>query len=331
MKKQSYLILLLLFAIFSPSKAQFYDVGIMLGASNYMGELSNQELNGNHFHFATGVMGRYNYSKRISFSGHLYYGKISGNDADHSSKYWTSRNLSFQSNIFEIGIQNEINLTPLAFREGKFVAPYLFVGLSGFYFNPKAEFKGNLVELQPLGTEGQENIFSSMKKYKKVGLAIPFGGGIRFMVNEKVNLSFEMGMRKTVTDYLDDVSTSYPNIESMSSFDPVSSSLSYRTPEINPNAVANPVGTKRGNPTNQDWLFFGGVTVSINLTDKYGLEWDNKYRKYYHKKGEGPEPKTYKGKKKRKKKKRKSKKKKKENKKRHLTKEEKRLRKIYGE
>jgi len=329
MKKQIYLLLIVFVTIILPSKGQFYDVGVMLGASNYMGELSNQELNGNHFHFATGVMGRYNYSKRISFSGHLYYGKISGNDGDHASKYWTTRNLSFQSNIYEIGIQNEINLTPLAFREGKYVAPYLFVGLSGFYFNPKAEFKGNMVELQPLGTEGQENIFSSMKKYKKVGLAIPFGGGIRFMVTEKVNLSFEMGMRKTVTDYLDDVSTYYPNIEFMSSLDPVSSSLSYRTPEINPDAVINPVGTKRGNPTNQDWLFFGGITVSINLTDKYGLEWDNKYRKFYNKMGHGPEPKTYKGGKKRKKKIRKSKKKK-VNKKHQLSKEEKRLREIYG-
>ena len=30
-----------------------------------------------------------------------------------------------------------------------------FVGVGGFYFNPKAKYEGKWVSLQPLGTEGQ--------------------------------------------------------------------------------------------------------------------------------------------------------------------------------
>ena len=41
--------------------------------------------------------------------------------------------------------------------------------------------------------------------------------------------------------------------------------LSYRVPEYNPSALSNPKGTNRGDPTNNDWYFFGGVTISVNI------------------------------------------------------------------
>ena len=43
------------------------------------------------------------------------------------------------------------------------------------------------------------------------------------------------------------------------------------------NVDLNPVGMPRGNATNNDWYFIGGVTISFNLTDKYGLDFDEKY------------------------------------------------------
>jgi len=254
---------------YNTANAQHYDFGVMIGASNYMGELSNQELNGNHYHFALGATGRYNYSKRFSFSTHFYYGKISGNDADHSSEYWSSRNLDFRSNIFEIGFQNEFDLMALDFANDKYFTPYLFVGISGYYFNPKTVLNGEIVDLQPLGTEGQEVIYSYMEKYNKFGVAFPFGGGLKYLVNENLNFGFELGMRKTFNDYIDDVSTLYPDIESLSYSNPMAGKLSYRSPELLASAKGNnPVGQDRGNPDNKDWLFFGGVTITVNLKNK---------------------------------------------------------------
>ncbi len=249
--------------------AQKYHLGVMIGASNYMGELSNQELNGNHYHFALGAIGRYNYSERFSFSSHIYYGKISGNDEDNSSDYWTTRNLDFRSNIFEIGIQNEFDLMVLDFKNDKYFTPYLFAGVSGYFFNPKTVVNNELVELQPLGTEGQEVLYAQMKKYKKYGLAIPFGGGLKYLVNENLNFGFELGMRKTFNDYIDDVSTLYPDVEALSLIDPLAGQLSFRSPElVSTSKGSNPVGQKRGNPDNKDWLFFGGITITVKLKNK---------------------------------------------------------------
>ena len=36
------------------------------------------------------------------------------------------------------------------------------------------------------------------------------GGGLKIAVNESFNILIEYGIRKTFTDYLDDVSTTYP-------------------------------------------------------------------------------------------------------------------------
>ena len=91
------------------------------------------------------------------------------------------------------------------------MTPYLFGGFSVFHFNPKADFGGSNIELQPLGTEGQG--IDGKKKYKRIQFALPIGGGIKISVG-KIGIGIEVGARRTYTDYLDDVSTKYidPNL-----------------------------------------------------------------------------------------------------------------------
>ena len=57
----------------------------------------------------------------------------------------------------------------------------------------------------------------------------------------------------------------------------MSAALSYRTPEVTGTFGENPMGNPRGDAANNDWYFFAGVSVSVNLTDKYGLDFDEKY------------------------------------------------------
>jgi hypothetical protein len=59
--------------------------------------------------------------------------------------------------------------------------------------------------------------------------------------------------------------------------DPLSAALSYRSPEVTGSFGENPMGKARGDVSNNDWYMFGGLTVSVNLTDKYGLDFDKKY------------------------------------------------------
>jgi len=267
MKKQ--IILLLTTLICLQATAQYKEVGAFIGTSNYMGDLSEQRLSNEHYHGVMGVFGRYNANERFSVKASLLKGMISGSDASARSTEIRERNLSFRTHLTELAVTGEMNLSDYNIRAGKGSVPYLFMGLAVTHFNPQAEMRGVWYDLQPLHTEGL--------KYHRNTLAVPFGMGMRFNVSYKLNFGFELGARFTSTDYLDDVSTFYPDVFDMRSHAPLTAALSYRTPEVTGSFGENPAGAPRGNAANNDWYLFAGLTVSVNLTDKYGLDFDEKY------------------------------------------------------
>ena len=98
---------------------------------------------------------------------------------------------------------------------------------------------------------------------KLTQIAIPFGIGVKMNVSKKVGLGLEWGPRKTFTDYLDDVSGTYPDplLHPFASIR--SASLSDRSKH-----AGNNINKQRGNPRTKDWYFFFGVTLSIKLNFK---------------------------------------------------------------
>lgn len=261
--------------------AQWYELGLMVGGSNYIGDISPEGMAPEEYNLSFGIHGRYNYNKFVSFKAFFNKAKITGDDRNNSYlDGLRQRNLSFRSNILELGIVNEFNLTPYHPRDDKGTVPYVFLGVSGFYYNPQAEFKGSWYDLRPLGTEGQGNLRKNSKAYNSIGFAVPFGFGFKWNITQQVNLGAEFGMRLAVTDYLDDVSGAYPDIDELRSTDPLAATLSFRTPEFTVDEMENPQGNLRGNPDTNDWYFIGGITLSINLTDKYGMEWEERYKQF---------------------------------------------------
>ncbi|HYE56023.1 MAG TPA: DUF6089 family protein, partial [Chitinophagaceae bacterium] len=122
--------------------------------------------------------------------------------------------------------------------------------------------------LQPLGTEGQGLAeYPDRKPYKRTQFAIPFGAGLRVRVSDKVTLAYEFGLRKTFTDYLDDVSTTYVDPAILATTrGPKAVELSYRGDELrngNPNYPAD--GTMRGGAESKDWYYFSGISVTIGI------------------------------------------------------------------
>jgi len=96
-----------------------------------------------------------------------------------------------------------------------------------------------------------------------------------------VNVGLDFGMRATITDYIDDVSSEYPNLELLAERDPIAATLSFRGDEFDPSLnSADFKGRTRGNPENSDWYFIGTISLSVNLTDEYGMEWDPKFRSF---------------------------------------------------
>lgn len=256
--------------------SQYFEAGLALGASNYYGELQNQVVQPSEYNLALSAFGRYNMNSFLAFKMHLVQAKVSGMDANATLIVDQQRNLSFRSDILEVGIQAEINIVPYHIPARKIAAPYLFVGAAGFYFNPQAQIRGEWHDLQPLGTEGQGLAeYQSLNKYKLLQIAIPFGLGFKFNINDRTNIGVELGVRKTFTDYLDDVGGFYPDINLL---DPLAADLSYREPENLENSVSNPMGLLRGDPANKDWYMVGLISLSFNLTDTYGLDFDDKYQ-----------------------------------------------------
>jgi len=236
--------------------SQRSELGLMLGATYYLGDLKSSS---NHFSMsmpAGGLLYRYNWSIKVN----AIFGYLAADDniTNPPQKY---RNLSFRSPLFEFSPHVELNFFKYQTGHKKYkFSPYLFGGICLFYFNPQAKYNDKWFDLQPLGTEGQGTIeYPDRKPYSLISFGIPFGLGLKFSPTKKLNIGLEWGMRKTFTDYLDDVSKTYvdPTILSTQK-SPMSGILSDRSEIIHAH------DSQRGNSKNNDWYSF----ASLNLTFK---------------------------------------------------------------
>lgn len=257
------------FTVLSQPKNRSSELGLFLGANYYIGDLNPL----GHFNQFTkpagGVVFRYNFNERLAARGNLYYGSIEGDDSFSNSASQQQRNLSFNSKIIELSSQLEFNfLNYLIGDDNKLFSPYIFAGLAGFKFNPKANINGSWVELQPLGTEGQGlNNGATKRKYKRTQISIPFGVGIKTNLSARIGLSVEWGMRKTFTDYIDDVSKRY--------YDPAvlavkrgATAANLSDPSIGTDPNFSNVGRQRGNAITKDWYVFSGIALTVKFKQK---------------------------------------------------------------
>jgi len=224
---------------------QYTEVGFFAGVSNYHGDLTPKNLEVVSYAPAFGAFGRYNFNGHFAIKAHLYKGTLQGSDFNAQiTKGERERNLSFQSNVLELGTQFEYNFLDFKVAiKDHITTPYIFAGVSGFYFNPQAEINGQWFDLQPLATEGQ-GLEGNPAPYKKFSVAIPWGLGVKFNLNHLTNIGLEFGIRKTFTDYIDDVSTTYPDL----------------------------VALADANGEDKDWYFFGGFTFSVNIGKANGFK-----------------------------------------------------------
>lgn len=251
------------------TNAQSIEVGTFSGMTNYMGDLQVNNIEADAARMVYGVFARFNTSEYFAFKANLYQGKIHSADRYSIMALDIDRDLDFTTDITEASIYAELAI--ITFGTKRTVATsYIFGGVSGFYFNPRTTYKGRWIDLQPLGTEGQGLAEHPHKqKYDRYSYAIPFGMGFKFNITRRFCFGLELGLRKTFTDYLDDVSTTYPDYLTFSSQNATGAALSYRAPDyLNGTDVAFPSGESRGNPENNDYFVFGGITLSTYLYKK---------------------------------------------------------------
>ncbi|MBR9920208.1 MAG: hypothetical protein GYB31_05155 [Bacteroidetes bacterium] len=265
-------ITLLCFALLVPLvfQAQDMQLGFNGGITIYQGDL--QPSNSISLDAigtpgaSAGVFARWNHNNVFNTRLGLQYGYISAADSESIDPGRINRNLSFQTNIFELGLIEEINLVGFNPNEGMIFTPYIYFGVAAMYFNPKTEYQGELYELQPLGTEGQ-GLPGFDEKYSLLQVAIPFGAGLKFALSKSITLHGEVGSRKLFTDYLDDVSGFYVSDRELEAGNGIlAAELAYRTDEINGIPNEYETGTQlRGGPEYDDWYIFVTVGLSFDI------------------------------------------------------------------
>ncbi len=239
---------------------QNWEGGLFVGASNYRGELAPRVVP-KESHPAVGVFVKRNLSPFFSFALSAKQGTISGDDAnfDHLEK----RNLSFESTITEVSAIFEFNFFPFLKGLGPDqFTPYVYSGFAMFRFEPTTVLDGETYELQNFRTEGQGVTSDAPGQYSNFQPAIPIGGGFKVQLDRRLNLTFKVGYRATFTDFLDDVSTNYPEKDALADAQgPKAVRLSDRSAE----AWYTGPEKQRGNPQNNDWYLFAGFTFSYNI------------------------------------------------------------------
>ncbi len=268
----------------------YSGVGFSLNAINYYGDLSPLPSK-----FSTdisftrpgiGISFFHRFGPRYTLVGQFMYGTLKGADAESAKGGFDGsarklRNLSFRNRVKELSITAIFDLFE---NDGTYISrvkwtPYAFIGFAAFLSNPQAQapkfyldgvtptnMEGKWVDLRSLGTEGQHStlqsgdVNSGIKPYSMFQIAIPFGVGARFRINEVLDFWADIGFRYTFTDYLDDVSRNYVDLGAIT--DPLAQAMSYRT-----NEVATPASS-----------YVGRDGKTYNVVNGYGSEFKTNVR-----------------------------------------------------
>jgi len=200
-------------------------VNFDFGGNTFLGDLGGSMGTGRHFikdfNYKTvrpffGVDYLYFPSNWLSVKGGIHHTVVTGADSlikkreGHSAGRF-ERNLSFQSAITEVSA--EFELYPLQtfweYEESR-CRPFISSGIGFFHFNPKAQLNGKWYNLNPLHLEGQGfPEYPERKNYKLTQPYIPLTIGLRYRLTNNYFISLSGCFRKTFTDYIDDVSTTY--------------------------------------------------------------------------------------------------------------------------
>lgn len=249
--------------------AQRFEYCLGAGTSTFLGDLGGKYTFGtNDFtdidiqttRYSLGAGFRFMPINRFGIRVGAYYARVSGNDKYTNNIPRHTRNLNFFSPILEANATLELHVGPAR-------RAYFFAGVGMFTFNPKTKIGSTVYNLRELGTEGQY-FMAGRSPYKTTAISFPFGMGYKiWQLGNGGYIAAELWLRKTNTDYIDDVSTTYVDRTALAASNgPVAATLSDRSiPGII--GFSDP-GAQRGDPKNNDNFAFLQVTFNSPIGSK---------------------------------------------------------------
>jgi hypothetical protein len=244
------------------------EFGVTVGAAHYFGDL-NTRAGLNRPKPAIGLFFRKQFGNYVGLRIAGHYAQLGYSDIYSKNEYQQSRNLSFNTNIWEIAAMGDFNFFKFLPNNPDYVfTPYITLGVGVFTYDPYAYLNDKKEFLRPLGTEGQTIGYLGRKQYSTMALCIPFGAGVKYNLTEKLNISFEISHRYTFTDYLDDVSTTYVGANNfpLTGNGPTAKLLQDRSYEIDPNNIIGIEGRQRGLSKQKDQYMIVELGLSFNIS-----------------------------------------------------------------
>ena len=243
------------------------------GIMYYQGDMTENGLpNCQTTHFSAALDIGYRRGNIFTFTFGYQFGKISGADSLYSSK--KSRNLHFYSYVHDIRLLTYIDLIGI-WRKIKppktlgrqdwgpgFTGPNLIIGIGFMHFQPRGDLDGKSYKLQKLGTEGQY-LSGGSSPYSLWTFNYKYGLGFGYNITRQINIELQAVYIVTFTDYLDDVSTTYPNYNELIK-SPNGPTTAYFTYGGRDGSVVRE-GLERGNSAKNDGIMTFGVKVTYTF------------------------------------------------------------------
>lgn len=238
-----------------------------LGGKDYFGSNDPSDIDFNQTRYAFGSGIQFTWPTGLSVGLDAFYTRLSADDAETNwdRKY---RKLKVRTDVIEAALKLEYTIPENA---GSLRGFYINAGVGLFYYQPMNEINGVWYSLRELGTEGQL-VDPNQEVYSTFSPVIPFGIGKKFFLNNGMMFALDISLRKTYTDYLDDVSGSYFDADAIrQSAGEAAAILSNPAAVdlISGRSMGTP-GSRRGNPENFDNYFLFGFKLIIPLGNGLG-------------------------------------------------------------
>ena len=221
------------------AQGQIHEVGISLGAANYVGDLV-PTYSFRNYRPAGSIFYRYNLSNYISLRGNVTVGKLVGSDERPYDAFAVQRNRGqFNNWINEMSVMFEYNFFDYKFFDDRQLpwTPYFVGGIGVMLQHGYDDFReGQVVDPAAAYVDHVK-----ITDFSNVQPVIPVGLGVEYHINPAWTLGIEWIARKTFTDYLDN------------------------TGAIQPPPNARTKNYQYGNPKHKDWYFTTGITLSYTF------------------------------------------------------------------
>lgn len=218
------------------TKNQGWDAGLLAGITYYNGELHCPDKGLSNIRPGGGLFIRYALNDNFFTRANFQFGQLEGHDNAFDEDWRKARNFKFNSFFYDGALMLEWEPFGKYRYNGmkrfrRMLSPYINIGVGGAFSKPNTDFN------EPNSIARQVDIDKDKANKAFIHLAVPFGGGFRYDLNQNWMLGLEGSLRFLMTDYLDGISYA-------------------------------------GNPTKRDWFETANITIGYRFPFKRDKDGD---------------------------------------------------------